>query len=272
MAIDEKTNQVYYWNRETKETVWDRPSDYVSGTAEITSFAVNEAEDAGKLLEQVGDKGSLQQDNIDGELDSFTTVAFDAEGYPELDRFVYVDEETCIGCTNCATVARQTFMMEPLYGRARSFRQGGDSDETVQEAVSTCPVDCIWYVSWDDLITLESERKFQMINPTARLVGGSFVESTGTAAYYGRNRGDAGGGPSKASIMQSNVMRCNNCPGKGCADCPLFGVGKNPEYERKKAAKKRSRAEKKEMSIDGAGFSEDTGSSFTTDTEESTRS
>ncbi|KAJ1482326.1 hypothetical protein T484DRAFT_1624385, partial [Baffinella frigidus] len=47
--------------------------------------------------------------------------------------------------------------------------QGGDSDETVQEAVSTCPVDCIWYVSWDDLITLESERKFQVRTPSSGL-------------------------------------------------------------------------------------------------------
>ncbi|EKX43625.1 hypothetical protein GUITHDRAFT_52770, partial [Guillardia theta CCMP2712] len=82
-----------------------------------------------------------------------------------LDRFVYVDEATCIGCTNCATVARSTFFMEQMYGRARAFRQasflsGGDSEDTIAEAVATCPVDCIWYVSWDDLVALETERKY----------------------------------------------------------------------------------------------------------------
>ena len=41
--------------------------------------------------------------NADGLLDSYKTVKMDEDGYPSLDRFVYVDEETCIGCTNCAT-------------------------------------------------------------------------------------------------------------------------------------------------------------------------
>jgi ferredoxin len=49
------------------------------------------------------------------------------------DRFVYVDEETCIGCTNCATVSRSTFMMTDEHGRARVFRQGGDTDGIIAE-------------------------------------------------------------------------------------------------------------------------------------------
>ena len=44
--------------------------------------------------------------------------------------------------------------------------------------MSTCPVDCIWYVSWDDLVILEQERSYLVINNQARLVGGSNVEST----------------------------------------------------------------------------------------------
>jgi hypothetical protein len=39
-------------------------------------------------------------------------------------------------------------------------------------------VDCIWYVSWDDLVILEQERSYLVINNQARLVGGSNVEST----------------------------------------------------------------------------------------------
>lgn len=27
-------------------------------------------------------------------------------------------------------------------------------------------------------------------------------------------------------------MRCLNCPSKGCYNCPMFGVGENPEYKR----------------------------------------
>lgn len=41
---------------------------------------------------------------------------------------VYVDEVTCIGCTNCAMIAQSTFFMESEHGRARVFNQwGGES-------------------------------------------------------------------------------------------------------------------------------------------------
>jgi len=68
---------------------------------------------------------------------------------------VWVDERKCIGCTYCSSVATNTFAMEPEQGRARAFRQDGDSDELIQEAIDTCPVDCIDWVSFEDLIKLE---------------------------------------------------------------------------------------------------------------------
>ncbi|EGB07554.1 hypothetical protein AURANDRAFT_16950, partial [Aureococcus anophagefferens] len=74
------------------------------------------------------------------------------------DRMVFVDEATCIGCTMCASIAPLTFLMEDDFGRARTFNQEGDDDETVAEAISTCPVDCIHYVPWDELVSLERER------------------------------------------------------------------------------------------------------------------
>ncbi len=71
------------------------------------------------------------------------------------EKAVWVDERKCIGCTYCSSVATNTFAMEPEQGRARAFRQDGDSDELIQEAIDTCPVDCIEWVSFDDLIKLE---------------------------------------------------------------------------------------------------------------------
>ena len=61
---------------------------------------------------------------------------------------VYVDELTCIGCCHCAHVARSTFYIEPDYGRARAIRQDGDSEAVIQEAIDTCPVDCIHWVDY----------------------------------------------------------------------------------------------------------------------------
>jgi ferredoxin len=76
---------------------------------------------------------------------------------------VYVDEITCIGCKHCAHVARNTFYIEPDYGRSRVIRQDGDSEELIQEAIDTCPVDCIHWVNYAELKQLEEERKYQVI-------------------------------------------------------------------------------------------------------------
>ena len=67
------------------------------------------------------------------------------------EKAVWVDERKCIGCTYCSSVATNTFSMEPEQGRARAFRQDGDSDELIQEAIDTCPVDCIEWVPFEDL-------------------------------------------------------------------------------------------------------------------------
>jgi ferredoxin len=76
---------------------------------------------------------------------------------------VYVDEITCIGCKHCAHTARNTFYIEEDYGRARAVRQDGDPEEIIQEAIDTCPVDCIQWVDYTKLRQLEEERKYQAI-------------------------------------------------------------------------------------------------------------
>ena len=76
---------------------------------------------------------------------------------------VYVDELTCIGCQYCVYVARNTFYVEPDYGRARAVRQDGDTEDVIQEAIDTCPVDCIHWVDYTELKQLEKERQDQVI-------------------------------------------------------------------------------------------------------------
>ena len=78
---------------------------------------------------------------------------------------LYVDEVTCIGCKHCAHVARNTFYIEPDHGRSRVIRQDGDPEEIIQEAIDTCPVDCIHWVDSTELKQLEEERKYQVIQP-----------------------------------------------------------------------------------------------------------
>ncbi|AFY69079.1 ferredoxin-like protein [Thalassoporum mexicanum PCC 7367] len=76
---------------------------------------------------------------------------------------VYVDETTCIGCGHCAHVAGNTFFLEESYGRARVVSQDGDTEPLVQEAIDTCPVDCIHWVNYNELSELERARKDQVI-------------------------------------------------------------------------------------------------------------
>jgi ferredoxin len=76
---------------------------------------------------------------------------------------VFVDETVCIGCGHCAHTASSTFFLEEDYGRARVIAQDGDEDDLVQEAIDTCPVDCIAWVNYNDLNKLEEARKHQVI-------------------------------------------------------------------------------------------------------------
>lgn len=56
-------------------------------------------------------------------VESHTRVEIDEEtGEPVRAQMVYVDEHTCIGCTNCAMIAQSTFYMNPEHGRARVFQ------------------------------------------------------------------------------------------------------------------------------------------------------
>ncbi|MEB3266231.1 MAG: ferredoxin [Cyanobacteriota bacterium] len=78
---------------------------------------------------------------------------------------VWVDEAVCIGCRYCAHVAANTFLVEPHYGRSRAIRQDGDSSERIQEAIDTCPVDCIHWVAYDDLPRLDAQLAEQELQP-----------------------------------------------------------------------------------------------------------
>ncbi|MGI0487193.1 ferredoxin [Pantanalinema rosaneae CENA516] len=117
--------------------------------------------------------GSIEPERtgLEPELGGSLRDAAERSGFePELggvlrQKGVYVDEITCIGCKHCAHVARNTFYIEPDYGRSRVVRQDGDSEELIQEAIDTCPVDCIHWVDFTELKQLEDERQYQVIPP-----------------------------------------------------------------------------------------------------------
>jgi len=84
-------------------------------------------------------------------------------------------------------------------------------------------VNCIHYVSFEDLVVLEHERAGQFINNKARLVSQQEARSDAP--------------PTKASFFDEGGIRCNNCPSRGCKECPMFGVGRNPVYRERLEAR-----------------------------------
>ena len=105
--------------------------------ARCTSLVANAADDRDAMLDALMSAGFFEETDGSGrplrpepstELPSHTTMDIDEDGDAVLARFTYVDEETCIGCRNCAYVARNVFFMvdescSPALGKARVFSQ-----------------------------------------------------------------------------------------------------------------------------------------------------
>ena len=85
------------------------------------------------------------------------------------EKAIWVDEANCIGCQYCVHVANNTFVVDEDLGRARVIRQNGDTLETVQEAMDTCPVDCMHWVDFEDLDRLEASLDRDMFQSLGKL-------------------------------------------------------------------------------------------------------
>ena len=120
-----------------------------------------------------------------------------------------------------------SFMADPV--GAKTF--------PIAVAIETCPVDCIHYVHVDELERLEIERRGQNINFKARLV---------SQAESGNFNLVSNGYTAPQEVSSNMASRCNNCPTRGCRTCPMYGVGKNPEFERKEKLRK-ERMERKRL-------------------------
>ena len=114
-----------------------------------------------------------EKSGFEPELGGILRDAAERSGFePELgginrQKGVYVDENICIGCKHCAHVASNTFYIEPDYGRSRVFNQDGDTEELIDEAIDTCPVNCIHWLDYTKLKQMEAERKYQVIQSLA---------------------------------------------------------------------------------------------------------
>mmetsp|Transcript_1369 Transcript_1369/g.3677 ORF Transcript_1369/g.3677 Transcript_1369/m.3677 type:complete len:388 (-) Transcript_1369:131-1294(-) len=70
-------------------------------------------------------------------------------------QFLFVDEYSCITCRNCCDVSGRTFAIDIEHGRARVYSQWTHSEEFLNAAVQSCPVECIHWVTREELQVLE---------------------------------------------------------------------------------------------------------------------
>lgn len=64
------------------------------------------------------------------------------EGGAHMASEVYVDQEVCIGCGLCVSIVPEVFRLNDA-GVSEAYKQQGAPEAKVQEAMDSCPVNCI---------------------------------------------------------------------------------------------------------------------------------
>jgi ferredoxin len=60
-----------------------------------------------------------------------------------LSRIVYLVEEECIGCGVCQDTCPEVFRLNEEKNVAEVINPSGGSEDLIQEAIDSCPVECI---------------------------------------------------------------------------------------------------------------------------------
>jgi ferredoxin len=139
-------------------------------------------------------------------------------------QFCFIDEESCIGCAQCAHIAPSSFKMIEETGRARTFSQSAAID--VVSAVESCPVHCMHMVSFDFLQELEIARDDGDGRTDHRHFGSG---KSHKPLHVSRRDSDAN---HKSSWYHYLKGKCagSSCPQRGCYDCPKYRPGQNPFF------------------------------------------
>lgn len=62
-----------------------------------------------------------------------------------MSRIVYIDEEECIGCGSCEEICPEVFKLNEETEKAEVIMREGGSEDLIEEAIETCPVECIYW-------------------------------------------------------------------------------------------------------------------------------
>ena len=65
-----------------------------------------------------------------------------------MDKKVKIETEECIGCESCVEVCPEVFEFDDETEKAKVIHLEKSPEDCVDEAIETCPVECIY---WEDL-------------------------------------------------------------------------------------------------------------------------
>jgi ferredoxin len=151
---------------------------------------------------------------------------------------VFVDEESCIGCMQCANVAPNAFVMVES-GRARTFQQRSGAD--VEQAVASCPVSCMHSVSYQELKEFEIARDEGDDRTDHRHLGHKRGHTPLNVAGIDSDRNLRS---SWYHTLKEKCLISSNCPQNACYDCPKYSKpGQNPFFVAKHKKSEHIRAE-----------------------------
>ena len=143
--------------------------------------------------------------------------------------FVFIDEESCIGCTQCAQVAPSNFFMVESSGRARCHEQSDHPN--VKTAVELCPVSCMHFVAFHELKEFESARDEGDGRSDHRHMQGG-AQHKFTPLHVARRGTDANHKSSWYHYLKQKCHMTSSCPQRGCFDCPHYSKpGDNPYFK-----------------------------------------
>lgn len=170
--------------------------------------------------------------------------------------FVFIDEESCIGCTACASACPSSFLMLES-GRARTFKQRRASD--VSTAISVCPVNCMHKVGFEELKEMETARDRgdgrsdhrhlgHRRGHTPLSVAGIDSDANHKSSWYhylkqkcySKWAGTVATADHCSRVLTRlcycyfDITASSDCPKRGCYDCPNFrNPGDNPYFKAK---------------------------------------
>lgn len=60
---------------------------------------------------------------------------------------VVIDADECVACGTCVEICPEVFEMEDEADAATVIKESGGPEDLIQEAIDSCPVQCI---SWEE--------------------------------------------------------------------------------------------------------------------------